>query len=101
MNGTIGRGTTVHSLTASYATCGKGMGSNSVSKTTAPVTCKTCIKLTAPVEHSYEITYRKNTLNRGWVTKTAIYQGTEEQVTKVLNNMIKSSGFQLISSTQI
>lgn len=100
MNGTIGRGTTVHSLTGDYATCGKGMGRNSVSRTSAPIDCKACLKM-VPTEVKTEITYSKNTLARGWVTKTQVYTGTPEATAKVLANMVKSAGFRLISSIEL
>jgi len=99
MNGTIGRGTTVHSITGDYADCGKGMGRNSITRTSAPVDCKACLKI-SPVTVTVKITYRKNTLARGWVTKTSEYTGTEEMVAKVLRNMERSSAFQLINSVQ-
>ena len=101
MNGTIGRGTAVHGITGDYANCGKGMGRNSITATAAPVDCKTCLKLTVEVEHTYRITYRKNSLARGWVTKTIEAPMTEAKALTVVKNLINLSGFQLLTSERI
>jgi hypothetical protein len=99
MNGTIGRGTAVHKLTGDYANCGKGMGRNAITRTSAPVDCKACLKVTPEV--TYEITYRKNTLARGWVTKVQNWTGTEEKALQLIAKMSSMTGFQVLGSRKI
>lgn len=106
MNGTVGRGSKVHATNGSYANCGKGAGRNAVTATKAPVDCLACLALptaetTAPATHTYEVTYRKNTLGRGWVTKTARHTTTEAGMKTIAANMIRSASFELISSTRV
>lgn len=103
MNATVGRGKVIHATNGSYANCGKGMGANSLTATTEAVTCKArqCQDAAAEATATYEVTYRKNTIARGWVTKTTRHTTTEAGITKIAANMINHPAYVLLSSVKV